>query len=92
MAGAALAADRSAGVPDATLQNMGFGAARVMTDAEGGAVRGRGYFAFTFSRATVNGVTKTRVDFAPPGHVAFTRAFVTNGTLFAGGHSFAYAR
>jgi hypothetical protein len=79
-------------VPDATLKSMGLGAARVMSDAEGTAVRGRGYFAFAKTVVQVNFQTTVRVDFAPPGHTAYTQAFLTNGTLFASGSSFAFAK
>ena len=90
--GSALAGDRAVAVPSATLNSMGFGSARVMSDTEGAAVRGRGYFAFAKSVAKINSQTKVRVDFAPPGHAAYTHAALSNGTLFAGGSSFAYAK
>ena len=92
LVGPVLAGDRAVAVPEATLTSMGFGSAREMSDAEGAAVRGRGYFAFAKSVATINSQIKMRVDFAPPGHAAYTYAALGNGTLFAAGSSFAYAK
>ena len=92
IAGTALAGYGAVGVSSANLSSMGFGNATPMSDAEGLAVRGRGHFAFALTVVKVNGFQKVRVDFAPPGHVAATRAFITNGTLYAKGSSFAYAK
>jgi hypothetical protein len=91
-AGTALADDGAVAVSSKNLASMGFGNAKVMSDAEGTAVRGRGYFAFAKTVVSVNGFQKVRVDFAPPGHVAATRAFITNGTLYAKGSAFAFAK
>ena len=47
---------------------MGFGSARVMTDHEGDAVRGKGYLATVRGFASAGGTTTTFLKSAPPGN------------------------
>jgi hypothetical protein len=81
----ATAGDKPAAISRETLRAMGLGSARVLSDREGHAVRGKGHFAIVTGTATAGGATKTYLHTAPPGNSTSGFTIVFSGGTFAGG-------
>lgn len=91
MATPASAGDKAASVSQETLRSMGLGAARLLSDEEGNAVRGKGHFAIVSGSATAGGTTKSYLHIAPPGNSVSGFKIVFSGGTFAGGGASASA-
>lgn len=69
LAAATAAADEpSSSVGGSTLANMGFAGARVMSDAEGLAIRGKGFFHASVWRGKVVGHHRNKIDVCQRSH------------------------